>query len=369
MAKLNELGQLWKVAGEIDVRAIQEAAMQTPRLAFVGSAEGAGRLQGFLQRGPHATNQPLTTAPTFRLPLSYSDVATLANYDLRVMVLQSLDQLRRDDVAAVAAQPAALLVILDGASTPIATIDAGGSATTQPHRVLVGALDDPKAIADVVLPAFLEAVRGRELAWARAYPGLRPQVAQKLIQDTCLTNAGYALGTGVAELVPVLTFPFALADMIILTKNQLVMSYKIAMLMGDMGTLRDLLPKLASVVGAGFMWRQIARELVGLLPLGLVLKVAIAYAGTYATGQAVYHWYANGERLNPQELKALFQEGVRRSQAVAVQLTARMRKEKSPPALLTGPGTAADVTAGPGAPAGTGKRLRKGRHKRPAAQG
>lgn len=369
MAKLNELGQLWKIAGEIDVRAIQDAAMQTPRLAFVGSSEGAGRLQGFLQRGPHTTNQPLTTAPTYRLPLSYSDVAALANYDLRVLVLDSLDQLQRDDLAAVAKQPAALLTILDAAIAPTATTDAGDSAMAPPYQVLVCALRDADAITQVVLPAFAKPIDGRELAWARAYPGLRPQVAQKLIQETCLTNAGYALGTGVAEMVPVLTFPFALADMIILTKNQLVMAYKIAMLMGETGTLRDILPKLASVVGAGFMWRQIARELVGLLPLGVVLKVAIAYAGTYVTGQAVYHWYASGEKLNPQELKALFLEGIRRSQTAATQLTARVRKQKTPPALLTGPGTAADAIARQDAATSASKQLRKGRQKRPAAQG
>ncbi len=339
--------------------------MQTPRLAFVGSSQGASRVQGHLQRGPHTVNQPLTTAPTYRLPLSYSDVAALANYDLRIVVLDSLDQLQSADLTAVANQPAALLIILDASSPPSTTIDAGSSATAQPHQVLICALSDGAAVQQVVLPALDGLIRGRELAWARAYPGLRPQVAQQLIQDTCLTNASYALGTGVAELVPVLTLPFAIADMIILTKNQLVMAYKIAMIMGETGTLRDLLPKLASVVGAGFMWRQIARELVGLLPLGLVLKVAIAYAGTYATGRAIYHWYADGEKLNPQELKALFQEGIRRSQVVAAQMVARVRKEKTPPALLTGPGTAADVLPAADAPPDARPRARQKRRKAP----
>ena len=70
MAKLSELGQLWKIAGEIDVSAIQQDAMQTPRLAIIGPAEKAGVVQGALQRGPHMANQPITTAPIFRWPLS-----------------------------------------------------------------------------------------------------------------------------------------------------------------------------------------------------------------------------------------------------------------------------------------------------------
>ena len=83
---------------------------------------------------------------------------------------------------------------------------------------------------------------------------------------------------------------------------------------------------LAGVVGAGFMWRQVARELVAFLPLGVVLKVAIAYAGTYATGQAIYHWYATGEKLDRQQLRQIFNEALVRGKEEAVALVERMRR-------------------------------------------
>jgi uncharacterized protein (DUF697 family) len=362
MAKINELGQLWKIAGEIDVSAIQQEAMQTPRLAVIGPRDKAGIVQGALQRGPHAVNQPITTSPTFGWPLSYSDVGVLANYDLRLVLLEDAAQVNRDDLIAVGGQPAPLLMVLDAAPGTAVTVAAAGvpgqASSAQPQRILVCPLQDEQAVQKVLLPALVEQARGRELAWARAYPGLRPLVCHKLTLDTSLTNAGYAFGTGVAEMVPVLALPFAIADIIILTKNQLIMAYKIAMAMGETGSLRELLPKLASVVGAGFMWRQIARELVGFIPLGIVLKVGIAYAGTYVTGQAIYRWYADGEKIKPSELKALFQEAFERGQEVAAQMMARVRKEKQPPALLAGPGTAADAL-GSQAVAATASKKRK----------
>ncbi|MEZ4767795.1 MAG: hypothetical protein R2844_05145 [Caldilineales bacterium] len=149
-----------------------------------------------------------------------------------------------------------------------------------------------------------------------------------MIQRTCTTNAIYAAGTGVAEMVPGLGIPFAVADIIILTKNQLVMAYKIGLVMGETGEFREVVPKMAGVVGAGFMWRQVARELVAFLPLGVVLKTAIAFAGTYATGQAVYHWYATGEKLTREQLREVFNEALARGKEEAAALVARMRREE-----------------------------------------
>ena len=118
------------------------------------------------------------------------------------------------------------------------------------------------------------------------------------------------------------------------------MAYKIGLVMGETGTLRETLPKIASVVGAGFMWRQVARELVAFIPLGIVLKVAIAYSGTFVTGQAVYHFYATGEKLKGKDLKLLFNEAMIRGRETANHVVARLRPEKAP-ALIGAPSTGA----------------------------
>ncbi len=149
-----------------------------------------------------------------------------------------------------------------------------------------------------------------------------------------MVNAGYAAGTGVAQMIPGLGIPFAVADMVILTKNQVVMAYKLGMLMGESGTLAEIIPKVAGVVGAGFMWRQVARELVGFLPLGVVLKTGVAYGGTYATGQAVYQYFVTGEKLRKEDLRRLFDDAVARGREVVGHTVEQVRSRRSPAALL-----------------------------------
>jgi hypothetical protein len=45
------------------------------------------------------------------------------------------------------------------------------------------------------------------------------------------------------------------------------------------------------MLGGGLVFRQLARQLVGLIPVvGIVPKVAVAYGGTCMIGRAVVLW-------------------------------------------------------------------------------
>ena len=69
---------------------------------------------------------------------------------------------------------------------------------------------------------------------------------------------------------------------------------------------------------SGFLFRQAARSLIGLLPgLGIVPKIAIAYAGTQAAGEAILRWCATGERLSNDSLRAYFDAAMQRGRAIA----------------------------------------------------
>src|SRR5262249_56884703 len=125
------------------------------------------------------------------------------------------------------------------------------------------------------------------IALARQLVPLREPFFADIIEETARANAMYALTTGVAEAVPVLDVPLNLADIVVLTKNQLVMSYRIALAAGKKGTARELVGEVLGVVGGGFLFGQGARQLVGLIPLaGIGPKVGVAYAGTLAIGRA-----------------------------------------------------------------------------------
>lgn len=326
MPALTSLGGMWKAFSEIDVGSMREDAQITPRLAVIGRRERTSLLEAALQQGPRTTHQLVTAARAYRMPLSAADLNALAGYDLRIALLENAAQVAEDDVQALIAQPGPLVLVIEqlGKSSVVASPhEATGAASV---TMIAASLDDPKAVQKTLLPAIAKALPDADVALSRAYPGLRPAVTQELIQRTSMTNSVYAAGTGIAEMMPGLGIPFAVADIIILTKNQLVMAYKIGLVMGETGEFREVLPKMAGVVGAGFMWRQVARELVAFLPLGVVLKTAIAFAGTYATGEAIYHWYVTGEKLDREQFRALFNEALVRGKEEAVALVERMRR-------------------------------------------
>ena len=260
MPAITDFSGMWRAFSEIDVGSMREDAQITPRLAVIGPRDRTSLLEAALQSGPRTTFQLVTAVPTYRFPLSEADLDALASYDLRVALLDSAFEVESDDVLALIAQPGPLVLVIEqpGKSSIIASPHetAGAASVT----MVAAWLEDTKSLQKTLLPAIASALPKSDVALSRAYPGLRPAVTQALILRTCMTNSIYAAGTGVAEMVPGLGIPFAVADIIILTKNQLVMAYKIGLIMGETGEFREVLPKLAGVVGAGFMWRQVARE-------------------------------------------------------------------------------------------------------------
>ena len=154
---------------------------------------------------------------------------------------------------------------------------------------------------------------------------LREPVSRKLIEDTCFINAAYSLTTGLAEMNILFDLPLNVADIVVLTKNQTLMAYKIALAFDLPSDWRETIPKLATVVGSAFLWRLTARQLVGLVPaFGIIPKVAVSYAGTYAVGQAIYQWCAYGEKVNPKLLKSIFAQALERGREVARPLVAKL---------------------------------------------
>jgi uncharacterized protein (DUF697 family) len=108
------------------------------------------------------------------------------------------------------------------------------------------------------------------------------------------------------------------------------MAYKISLAFDLPSDWRQIMPKLTAVVGTGFLWRTIARQLVGLVPvIGIVPQVAVAYAGTYAIGQAIYRWCANNEKVSPQILKTLYFQALERGRETARSIVASRRKALS----------------------------------------
>jgi uncharacterized protein (DUF697 family) len=326
MPNLPDLASGFKTLREMDLNAIRELAESPVHVAVIGeTGVGKSTLIGQLLTGPRQGEPPgVPPVSEHRLdeniPLQpYSVVllmldATVAEHPRERSLL---DRLATHKLLTVVCYNKS-----DLAQNPQVVLN---EAMRWPGAEVVAiAAPDRASLLRGLAPALLRAVRGREILLARRLPMLREPVCRKLIDDTSFINGAYSLTTGLAEINPVLDIPLNVADMAVLTKNQALMAYKIALAMGLPSDWRETIPKLATVVGSAFLWRQVARQLIGLIPAyGIIPKVGVSYAGTYAVGQAIYQWCANGEKLKPEALKAVYAEALERGRQAAKTLVAK----------------------------------------------
>ncbi len=222
---------------------------------------------------------------------------------------------------ALRAQAVPVVVVLAGQTGPAASM----ARTGEDARVAVTALD-PSAVAPIAATLLSCFEDDRRLALARQLPPLRAPLFQALIQEVAQANASFALTTGLAETVPVLTAPLNLGDIVVLTKNQLLLGYRIVLAAGRDGEPRKLLAELVGVLGGGVLFRQMAREMVGLIPIaGIPLKVAVAYSGTWAIGRAVALWVTEGRAVTADTVRTMTKEGMDRGRALADRMIADAR--------------------------------------------
>jgi uncharacterized protein (DUF697 family) len=150
-----------------------------------------------------------------------------------------------------------------------------------------------------------------------------------LITDSCFSNAAYSLSTGVAEVVPIFDIPFNIADMVVLTKAQAFLAYKLGLTLGFSTHWQDYVGEFGSVLGGGFVWRQLARMLISLIPIwGLVPKVAIAYSGTYVVGHVILQWYLNGRHISTQQMRAIYTQALMIRKNIARNMVSRLRRPR-----------------------------------------
>jgi uncharacterized protein (DUF697 family) len=165
------------------------------------------------------------------------------------------------------------------------------------------------------------------LSLGRRHPLLREPVADYLIRDTSRVNAQFAALSSLPASLPILGGLVGdMADVLVLTKNQVLLLLKLAGLYGrDLALGRQLLVEVAPVVGGAFVWRSTARALVGLLPtlLGLVPKTLVAYTGTYVVGQSARYYYRFGRRPPPEIARELRAEAARLAQSTLSRLPGR----------------------------------------------
>ena len=326
MPRLPDLGRVFKTLREVDLTAIRNQAEAPFHIAIIGdSGVGKSTLITQLLSGP-GTGGPIHPTPIsehrlneeiFVQPHSVVILILDASRTEHLSEYQVLEKLRSYKVPVIVCYNK-----LDLIQNP-QTLSSG---LPLPGRQVVAlSTSDRQKILDNLVPELLRVYKNREVLLARNLPMLREPVSRKLIEDTCFINAAYSLTTGLAEMNILFDLPLNVADIVVLTKNQALMAYKIALAFDLPSDWRETIPKLATVVGSAFLWRLIARQLVGLVPVfGIVPKMVVSYAGTYAVGQAVYRWCADGEKVNPKLLKSIFAQALERGREVARMQVAKL---------------------------------------------
>jgi uncharacterized protein (DUF697 family) len=187
-----------------------------------------------------------------------------------------------------------------------------------------------EALRGRVFPHVVERCKGVEIAVGRRLPVMRETVAAKLTRDAANNALKVALASAVVDHIPVFGLvlgAFASAgDMVAITGIQMMLLLHIEAAYGrdpDLQHLWQLLP----VVGGGFGWRMLARELSGFIPVaGIAIKGAIAYAGTIVVGEGVTFYYEHGRHMSAGQASSIYENTKKDALGFARDLIARFTK-------------------------------------------
>jgi uncharacterized protein (DUF697 family) len=264
----------------------------------------------------------------FRIALVGS---TMRTHDVAEQLLEGLSLPERETSRAflvcsptVPSEPADILIDCGGAEEPV---------LGEHYTWLLpedGALVARRIVSD--LP-------GLAVALARRFPMFRGPAIEHLIKEASRVNGQIAMLSAIPGVIPVASVflpPAAVADIVMLTKNQIMLLLKIAAALGMSYHTRDRLKEIVPVVAGAMGWRSLAREFVGMVPggVGLLVKGAIAYAGTYVVGKGAEWFWRTGRELSRQQKERLYRQMLEEATRVltppSTQNTARSQQEEDP---------------------------------------
>jgi uncharacterized protein (DUF697 family) len=189
-----------------------------------------------------------------------------------------------------------------------------------PEDAYLLSFDDPAATVAEILRDHQDL----DLALARQFAPFRKTVVERIIHAVSKENAVFAVATALPNLVPNLgEIPWAVgefaSDTAFLTANQVRMAFLIAAACGKETGYSQRAAEILSIVAGAFGWRTLARELAGKIPFGggIIPKGAIAYAGTFAVGKGLEHYYHAGEAYTRAQREEVYQVALGRGKAIA----------------------------------------------------
>lgn len=143
-------------------------------------------------------------------------------------------------------------------------------------------ISDGRAIKSMLVKKIIDKVSDKEIALAAAVPIFREEVASRIIGKTAKQNAVISVA-----------FFILGSDMPLLTMNQIKMILRLSAIYNEELSAKRLYEILA-VVGGGFVFRELAKQALGVIPVaGWAVKGTISYGGTVAMGQVAKKYFEN----------------------------------------------------------------------------
>jgi hypothetical protein len=192
-----------------------------------------------------------------------------------------------------------------------------------------------RAKPEKVVCDILEQHSDLKIALARNYTAFRKPVSDDLVFTVSKENAFFSVATSVPALMPILAVPWAVgefaSDTAFITMNQIRMAFMLAAANDQTIGYREQKAEIASLFAGAFGWRAIARELIGVIPMGagIIPKAGIAFAGTYVVGLSLERFYRMGAGMTAAERKQAYKDALDRGKAIASNLLNSYKAQKA----------------------------------------
>jgi len=325
LVSAGRLTDFWNVLREVDPEGVVREAYQPIRVVVCGSP-GAGKRTLAAVLGARDDAPSDAILDVFDMPDDISVALPAADVYLYVASQRSTVA-QRGHVQQLLRRPGTVVFVMNvvassSQSPPDDDREAVaaliGLPTTRVARVVA---TDPNSVARELGPSLIQAVPHLALPLGRRLPVLRDSAATHLIAETARVNAEFAVVSALPAFVPVFgTLASAGADMIVLTKNQIMLLLKLAVLhRRPINNRLQVLAEIAPVVGAAFLWRTAARALITMLPgpFAVAPRGAVAFVGTYVVGKAGDYYYRWGQRPSPIVLEGFQHDALAQLESLA----------------------------------------------------
>ncbi len=315
-----------RLRGSLNAGAVHAGARRPFKFFVCGDPGLLGELRAVLLSGHDGDAIPLDAAAAFET-LDVERAVDTTDARAAVCVARAADRGSLQLQRLTALRLPVLVLIVDpdvtAPSGPAQAPPAGGCEEYVVDRIAL------EPLRGRFMPHLVDCCKGIEVAVGRRLPALRDTVAAKLTRDAAMSALKVAGASAVVDHVPILGVVLGAfasgADMFAITGIQMNLMLNIGATYGrdpDLSRVWELLP----IVGGGFGWRALARELSGFIPVGGVfIKAAIAYAGTVVVGEGVAFFYRNGRQMTAADASHIYDDAKATAMTFARDMLSRLR--------------------------------------------